>query len=103
MMKSIAMLHNSSKTYSEPEIHKHLMEWNRNVAPCIDTDYLTVRRLLVDYGRLERTANGSHYRVGLPLGDPLFDLEVDDLDLRAKIAACFDHQRRRKPPPSSAD
>ena len=99
LMKSIRMQLDSSRVYSEPEINELVMEWNRSVAPCIDTDYVTVRRLLVDYGKLERTPDGSHYRVGFPLRDPLFDLEVDDLDLRATIAAYVDYQRRKKRPP----
>ncbi len=42
LMKSIVMLMDSGKTYSEPEINELVMEWNRSVAPCIDTDYVTV-------------------------------------------------------------
>jgi hypothetical protein len=99
LMKSIVMLMDSARHYTEPEINELLMEWKRSVAPCIETDYVTVRRLLVDYGKLERTPDGSHYRVGFPLGDPLFDLEVDDIDLRATVAAYIDYQRRKKRPP----
>jgi len=99
LMKSIVMLMDSARHYTEPEINELLMEWKHSVAPCIETDYVTVRRLLVDYGKLERTPDGSHYRVGFPLGDPLFDLEVDDIDLRATVAAYIDYQRRKKRPP----
>jgi len=98
MMKSIVMQMDSARSYSEPEINAILMEWKRSVAPSIETDYVAIRRLLVDYGKLERTPDGSHYRVGFPLGDPLFDLEVDDIDLRSTVAAYVDYQRRRKRP-----
>ena len=99
MMKSIVMLMDSARSYSEEEVNELLLAWNRDVAPAIDTDHVTIRRILVDYGKLERTPDGSHYRVGFPLGDPVFDLEVDDIDLRATIAAYVDHQKRRKRPP----
>jgi hypothetical protein len=99
LIKSIAMRMDSSRTYTEPEINELLMSWNRQVAPCIDSDHVTVRRLLIDCGKLERTADGVRYRVGFPPGDPLFDLEVDDIDPVATIAAFVDYQRRRKRPP----
>ena len=46
--------------------------------------------------QLERTPDGAHYRVGFPLGDPVFELEVDEGDVRATVAAYIDYQRRRK-------
>jgi len=70
------------------------------VAPEIQTDHVTLRRLLVDYGYLERTRDGSSYRVGFPPRPMAFDLEVDDIDLKATIAAYRDYQqRRRRSPP----
>ena len=95
LVKSIVMLLDSERTYSESEINHVLQEWNRDVAPAIDTDHVTVRRLLVDHGHLERTADGRSYRVGFPLRAPAFDLEVDDIDVRATIAAYRDQSKRR--------
>lgn len=95
LMKSISMRLDSARTYTEREINQLVIDWKRDVAPAIDTDHVSIRRLLVDYGKLERTADGAHYREGFPLGEPLFDLEVDEIDLRATIAAYQDHQRRR--------
>ena len=95
LMKSIVMLLESSRTYSELEINERLRDWCRDVAPAIDTDHVTLRRLLVDHGQLERSADGRAYRVGFPAGAVAFDLEVDDVDVRATIAAYLDHVRRR--------
>ena len=94
LMRSIIMGLDSGRSYSEVEINEALQEWNRAVAPAIETDHVTVRRLLVDYGHLERTADGSAYRVGFPPASVAFDLEVDDIDVRATIAAYLDQQRR---------
>jgi len=99
LMKSILMLMDSSRTYTEPEINELLQTWNREVAPAIRTDHVTVRRLLVDYGHLERTADGRAYRVGFLTRAVAFDLEVDDVDVRATIAAYLQHQRSRPRPP----
>jgi len=98
LIKSIAMGLDSARSYTEPEINELLNDWKRDVAPAIDTDHVSIRRLLVDYGKLERTPDGGHYRVGFPLTDPLFDLEVDEIDLAATVAAYVDHQRRRERP-----
>ena len=89
-MKSILMLLDSGRSYSEQEINVLLEAWNREVAPAIETDHVSVRRMLVDYGHLERTADGVRYRVGFPTSGVVFDLEVEDLDVRATIAAYKD-------------
>ena len=96
LMKSITLLLDSDRTYSEPEINELLQAWNREVAPAIATDHVTLRRLLVDYGQLERTADGRSYRVGFPPRPLAFDLEVEDIDLRATIAAYLENMESRR-------
>jgi hypothetical protein len=66
------------------------------VAPAIATDHVTLRRLLVDYGHVEPTADGRWYRVGFPARPVAFDLEVDQIDVRATIAAYLDLATRRR-------
>ena len=102
LMRSILMDLDSSRLYTELEINEAIQAWSREVAPAIETDHVTVRRLLIDHGHLERTADGSSYRVGFPPASAVFDLEVDQIDTRATIAAYLDHQRRkprRRPSP----
>jgi hypothetical protein len=95
LMKSIVMGLDGGREYREREINERLVAWSRDVAPAIEVDHVTLRRLLVDYGHLERTADGSSYRVGFPPGMVAFDLDVFDLDLRATVAAYRDTVRRR--------
>ena len=90
------MLLDSGRSYSEPEINAALRDWNRDVAPVIQTDHVTLRRLLVDYGLLERTSDGRAYRVGFPSSPVAFEVEVEELDLRATITAYRDHQRSQR-------
>jgi hypothetical protein len=100
LMHSIVMTLDSSRSYTERQINDALRAWNRDVAPAIEIDHVTLRRLLVDRGRLERTADGARYRVGFPARSVAFDLAVYDLDLRATVAAYLEYQRsrpRRKP------
>jgi len=87
LFRSILQLIPSDRVYSEPEINELLQAWNRDVAPAITTDHVTLRRLLVDHGHLQRTADGASYRVGFPPRPLAFDLEVYDVDVRATTAA----------------
>ena len=96
LIKSIVMTLDSAGTYSEEEINATILEWNRDVAPAIETDHVTIRRLLVDSGQLERTADGHAYRVGFPPGAVAFDLEVEDVDLKATVTAYRDRANRRR-------
>ena len=87
LMQSFAMRLDSGRTYSEAEINSALRRWKREIAPAIETDHVTLRRILVDRGRLERSADGSVYRLGFPSRTVAFDLEIWELDLRATVAA----------------
>ena len=98
LMQSFAMRLDSGRTYTEAEINALLERWKREIAPAIETDHVTLRRILVDRGRLERTADGSAYRVGFPSRTVAFDLEIWDLDLPATIAAYRERLMRRRRP-----
>jgi hypothetical protein len=100
LLKSIRMLVDPARTYREPEINALLEAWNRDVAPAIQTDHAALRRMLVDYGHLERTADGRAYCLGFPARPVAFDLEVDDVDVRATVAAYVEQVRKRprRPP-----
>jgi hypothetical protein len=95
LFKSIRLLLDSARSYTESEINAELQAWNRDVAPAIETDHVTLRRLLVDYGHLERTADGRAYRIGFPARPSAFALDVDDIDVRATIAAYREYLANR--------
>jgi len=96
LMKSITMQMDSAHTYDEEAINDLIQRWGREIAPAIETDHVTVRRLLVDWGHLERTADGHMYRVGFPPRPMAFDLEIDELDLLSTVAAYLDHAERER-------
>jgi hypothetical protein len=103
LMQSIVMRLDSARTYDEGEINDALKTWLREVAPAIDTDHVTLRRLLVDCGRLERRADGKVYQVGFPARVPAFELDVYDVDGAATVAAYreqLEARRKRRRPPS---
>ncbi|HTO08481.1 MAG TPA: DUF2087 domain-containing protein [Myxococcota bacterium] len=98
LVESILLGLDSGRTYEEREINARLKAWLRDVAPSLETDHVTLRRLLVDVHRLERTASGSSYRVAFSSKMTAFELAVYDLDLTATIAAYreYDEKRRRE-------
>jgi hypothetical protein len=96
LIQSIALGLDADRVYSEREINRALQAWSRDVAPAIDVDHVTLRRLLVDCGRLERTADGRAYRVGFPARAVAFDLDVYDLDVVATVAVYRERQRERR-------
>jgi hypothetical protein len=102
LMHSVLLGLDSSRTYTEREIDATLRAWKRDVAPAIETDHVTLRRLLVDHGQLERSADGARYQVGFPARSVAFALEVWDLDLRATVAAYLEQLRTRPRPPRQA-
>ena len=95
LMKSLLMTLDSEAVYSEREVNELIEAWKSDGAPALETDHVTVRRMLVDYGLLERTPDGGRYRVGFPPRPLAFDLEVDELDVRATVAAYREQQARR--------
>ena len=90
------MTMDSGRNYSESDINEILKAWKRTIAPAIETDHVTLRRLLVDHGELERTADGSFYRVGFPPRPVAFDLEIEEIDVAGTVAAYIDHRRRQR-------
>jgi hypothetical protein len=95
LVKSIRLLLDSGRSYTEREINARLQAWKRDVAPAIETDHVTLRRLLVDYGHLERTPDGRAYRVGFPSRPFAFALDVDDVDVRATVTAYREYLAKR--------
>jgi hypothetical protein len=85
-----------TRTYTEAEVNRALLGWKRDVGPAIETDHVTLRRLLVDYGHLERSADGRAYRVGYPARPTAFALDVDEIDVRATVAAFREQSERRR-------
>ncbi|MFI5314609.1 MAG: DUF2087 domain-containing protein [Myxococcota bacterium] len=96
LMQSILMSLDSARSYDEAELNELLRTWLREIAPAIESDHVTLRRMLVDYGRLERTASGSAYRVGFPPRATAFELAIYDLDLRGTITAYRERSAARR-------
>ena len=95
LFKSFVLGLDSTSEYAEAEINERIQTWKREIIPAIETDHVALRRTLVDYGQLERSPDGGRYRVGFPPASAIFDLEIDDLDLRSTVIAFMDYQAER--------
>ena len=96
LMKSIRMTMEPDAEYSEPQLNELLIDWNHKIAPEIDCDHVTIRRLLIDYGELERTSDGTRYRIGFPVRPLAFAMEIEELDLAATVSVYRMEQERRE-------
>jgi hypothetical protein len=95
LMKSFALELDEKAVYTERQVNEQLRRWQREIAPALDVDHVTLRRWLVDYGHLERTRDGKEYRVGFPARALAFDVEIYDVDLRATVKAFLAEQERK--------
>jgi hypothetical protein len=77
LLKSMQLSFKRTTNYSEADVNHLLDRWLSDVAPSLESDHASLRRALVDYGYLERSADGRTYRVG-DAGD--FDPAVAELD-----------------------
>jgi len=81
MMMAAALTLVRGREYSEFEINGALSEWLAVVAPRLDVDVVTLRRMLVDDRFLERDELSATYTLGTPLHAALFDAGVDTLEV----------------------
>jgi hypothetical protein len=82
--------------YSERQLNDLLVDLNRTIAPEIECDHVTLRRLLVDYGEPDRTSDGAWYRAAFPARPLAFSFEIDELDVAATVAVYRTQQERRR-------
>ncbi|MCP4872552.1 MAG: DUF2087 domain-containing protein [Proteobacteria bacterium] len=86
-----------SEPTDERTLNARLRSWLERVAPSIGVDHVSLRRYLVEVGYLDRTDDGSVYRVVTqPTGAPRFDPRVDGVDIVSLVdEARADVERRR--------
>ena len=87
LLKAASLSFAAGRRYPEHEVNERLQEWLDTVGTGLETDRVHLRRLLVEWGWLERTVDGSSYwrPAEAPHGGdsslPEFDATVDQLDV----------------------
>ena len=99
MFKSVVLTLNKGMDYGERDIDDKLAFWLADIGRSIDTDRVSLRRWLVDTKYLERTRDGSSYRVCFARpGQRLFAPDVENIDVYEAIGVGMKatEQRRRE-------
>ena len=81
MMKSAALTLDRDREYSEFEINEALKGWLTVVAPKLEVDHVSLRRMMVDDRYLERDDYGAVYKIGTPREAALFAVEIDAIEV----------------------
>ena len=87
LQKSMIRYFDPDARYSQKGVDTILKQWIQEIGRKIRVDHVTLRRLLVDDGYLERRPDGARYRV--TLSGPFafqFAPDVDSVDDKALIA-----------------
>jgi hypothetical protein len=96
LLKSVALLLDSQRDYDEQALNERLETWCEDVGHNIVTDYVAVRRYLVDLGYVQRDAAGHNYRLNPDKVSEQFDPAVDALDPAAIVAEAQRRAEERK-------
>ena len=105
VLKSIVLRLSKDRSYTEQKINAVLADWINEVAHSLEVDHVTLRRALIDEKYLERSEDGSLYRLSIPFCADWFASEIDGIaprlviekaiaDARAKHAR---YQNRKDP------
>ena len=65
VFKSIALRLSKGRAYTEQEINRALANWTVEIGHSPEVDHVTLRRSLIDEKYLERSEDGSLYRLPL--------------------------------------
>ena len=97
MFKSVVLTLNKGVDYGERDIDDKLAFWLADIGRSIDTDRVSLRRWLVDTKYLERTKDGSSYKVCFAgPGQRLFALDVENIDVYEAIGVAMKSIEQRK-------
>ncbi|MDQ4074778.1 MAG: DUF2087 domain-containing protein [Chloroflexota bacterium] len=80
LLKSITLLLERERTYTEQAVNVQLIEWSNLVGRTIELDYVTLRRFLMDAGYLRRDRADRTYRVDATAKAELFEVEIETIN-----------------------
>jgi hypothetical protein len=96
LFKSITLMLEPQRTYTESEVNENLTQWLRLVGQAIELDHVSLRRYLVDAGYLTRNAAGQSYRVNLDQTIGLFEVGVEEINPMTVVEQAARQTEERK-------
>ena len=103
ILKSVVLHLAKDRTYTEREINAALMSWVGEVGHSLEVDHAALRRTLIDEKYLERSSDGTSYRLAPAGGAGSFAPDVDEINPTVVIqeamleAAAKREQYRNRP------
>ncbi len=86
MLKSLIQRFSFGVEYREKEVNSIIDAWLMGVAPSMNSDFVTLRRLLVDEGIFERDAQGSSYTLkSTGVRGFEFSSDVDRIEIESEL------------------
>jgi hypothetical protein len=80
LFKSIILMLETQRTYTEAELNEELRQWLSQVGQTIELDHVSLRRYLVDAGYLIRDGAGRSYQVALEQTGDVLEPGIETLD-----------------------
>jgi hypothetical protein len=80
LFKSITLMLDPRRSYSEPKVNEGLTQWLSQVGGSLEIDPVRLRRSLVDAGYLSRDPAGRRYRVEVEHKIGLFEAEIEEIN-----------------------
>ena len=97
LYRTIVQSLDPSQKYSEGQVNEVLQHWLLEVGTCLDIDYVTLRRYLIDEMYLFREANGATYMVNRAGREVVeFEESVAAIDPATVIQLARDRVAERK-------
>ena len=82
LLKSVTLLLDKTREYSEGEINQELQSWLTVVGSSIGLDHVELRRRLIDHEYLGRCKDGSRYWVAVSSRQQMeFEREIEGVDV----------------------
>lgn len=96
VFKSIALRLSKHRAYTEQEINRALANWTVEVGHSLEVDHVTLRRSLIDEKYLERSEDGSLYRLSISCCADWFAPDVDEIDPCLVIQQAIDEAKAKR-------
>lgn len=96
LFKSITLMLETKRDYSETEVNECLAKWLSQVGRSVEIDHVSLRRYLVDAGYLTRDTAGKGYRVDVEQTIGLFEADIEEVDPVVVVEEAYQDAEKRK-------
>ena len=96
LFKSIILMLESGRDYTEAEMNERLLKWLREVGRTIEIYHVSLMRYLVDAGYVIRDKAGRRYRIDSEQTVGLFEAGIEEINPVSVIEEAYRDAEERK-------